>query len=73
MGRNLDRRVESLIRVDRKDHHQRLQGILELGLSDESSSWELSGTEWLRKSVDGRGNPLTDVHATMIETYAKNR
>jgi len=73
MGRNLDRRVESLIRVDRKDHHQRLQGILDLGLSDESSSWELSGTEWLRKSVDGRGNPLTDVHATMIETYAKNR
>ena len=73
MGRNLDRRVESLIRVDKKDHHQRLQAIIDLGLSDQTSSWQLTGTEWTRKSLDSNGNSLIDVHATMIKHYAKGR
>ena len=73
MGRNLDRRVESLIRVDRKEHHQRLQAILDLGLSDKVSSWTLTGTEWVRKSINEQGKPLNDVHATMIKLYGNNR
>ncbi|MEY4283135.1 MAG: hypothetical protein RL467_691 [Actinomycetota bacterium] len=73
MGRNLDRRVESLIRVDRKEHHQRLQAILDLGLSDKASSWTLTGTEWVRKSINEQGQPLNDVHATMIKLYGNDR
>ena len=73
MGRNLDRRVESLIRVDRKEHHQRLQAILDLGLSDKASSWTLTGTEWVRKSINEQGKPLNDVHATMIKLYGNER
>ena len=73
MGRNLDRRVESLIRVDRKEHHQRLQAILDLGLSDKVSSWTLAGTEWVRKSINEQGKPLNDVHATMIKLYRNDR
>lgn len=73
MGRNLDRRVESLIRVDRKEHHQRLQGILDIGLSDQTSSWELNRTKWVRKSIDEHGMPKRDVHASMIELYSRNR
>ena len=73
MGRNLDRRVESLIRVDRKEHHQRLQAILDLGLSDKVSSWTLTGTEWVRKSINEQGKPLNDVHATMIKLYGSDR
>ena len=70
MGRNLDRRVESLIRVDKKDHHQRLQYIIDLGLSDETASWKLTGTEWVRHSSDKEGNLLRDLHTTMINHYA---
>ena len=73
MGRNLDRRVESLIRVDRKEHHQRLQAILDLGLSDKVSSWTLAGTEWVRKSINEQGKPLNDVHSTMIKLYRNDR
>jgi len=73
MGRNLDRRVESLIRVDRKEHHQRLQAILDLGLSDKVSSWTLTGTEWVRKAINEQGKALNDVHATMIELYGNSR
>ena len=70
MGRNLDRRVESLVRVDKKEHHQRLQWIIDLGLSAETASWKLTGTEWVRSSTDGDGNPLRDLHTMMINHYA---
>ena len=70
MGRNLDRRVESLVRVDKKDHHQRLQWIIDLGLSAETASWKLTGTEWVRSSTDSDGNPLRDLHTMMINHYA---
>lgn len=70
MGRNLDRRVESLVRVDKKEHHQRLQWIIDLGLSAETASWKLTGTEWVRSSTDSDGNPLRDLHTMMINHYA---
>ncbi len=70
MGRNLDRRVESLVRIDKKDHHERLQWIIDLGLSGETASWKLTGTEWVRSSTDSEGNPLRDLHTTMINHYA---
>lgn len=71
MGRNLDSRVESLVRVDKREHQGRLQAIIDLGLSDKSSSWELTGTEWLRKNKDADGKLLRDVHATMIKNYLR--
>ncbi len=70
MGRNLDRRVESLVRIDKKEHHQRLQWIIDLGLSKETASWKLTGTEWIRNNDDGTGNPLRDLHTTMINHYS---
>ena len=73
MGRNLDRRVESLIRIDRKEHQHRLQEILDLGLSDQTSSWSLTGTNWSRESSDDTGQSRADVHAVLIEHYRKNR
>jgi len=70
MGRNLDRRVESLVRIDKKDHHERLPRIIDLGLSGETASWKLTGTEWVRSSIDSEGNSLRDLHTTMINHYA---
>lgn len=71
MGRNLDSRVESLVRIDKREHQGRLQAIIDLGLSDKSSSWELTGTEWVRKNKDADGKLLRDVHATMIKNYLR--
>jgi polyphosphate kinase len=69
MGRNLDRRVESLVLIQRKEHQSRLQDLLDLGLSDETSSWQLNQTTWSRPTKKG----LTNVHATLIDHYAKDR
>jgi len=73
MGRNLDRRVESLVRIDKKEHQNRLQEILDLGLSAESSSWQLSGIEWTRVSKNSKGEALLDVHSSFIHTYSRER
>jgi polyphosphate kinase len=73
MGRNLDRRVESLVRIDKKDHQHRLQEILDLGLSPESASWKLTGTEWEKVGTNSRGEALLDVHAAFIHLYSKDR
>jgi polyphosphate kinase len=73
MGRNLDRRVESLVRIDKKEHQNRLQEILDLGLSADSSSWQLSGIDWKRVSKNSKGEALLDVHSSFIHTYSKER
>ncbi len=73
MGRNLDRRVESLVRIDKKEHQHRLQEILDLGLSADSSSWQLSGTDWSRVSKNSKGEALLDVHSAFIHTYSRER
>ena len=69
MGRNLDRRVESLVLIQRKEHHVRLQSLLDLGLSEETSSWQLKETSWSRPTKKG----LTNVHAELIDHYSKDR
>jgi polyphosphate kinase len=69
MGRNLDRRVESLVLIQRKEHVTRLQGLLDLGLSDETSSWELEKTTWTRNKKKG----LVNAHSVLIDHYAKDR
>jgi polyphosphate kinase len=73
MGRNLDRRVESLVRIDKKEHQNRLQEILDLGLSPSSSSWQLSGIDWSRVSKNSKGEALLDVHSAFIHNYSRER
>ena len=48
MHRNLHRRVESLLRIEKIQHKEILREIFEISLSPETSSWHQSGTEWKR-------------------------
>ena len=68
MARNLDRRVEALVRVDKKEHQIRLQSLLDLGLSDSVSSWHLKGTHWSKG-----GKNLKDLHSELANKYSKDR
>ena len=67
MGRNLDRRVESLVLIQRKEHHLRLQEILDLGLAESTSSWELKESTWARPTK----RSLVNVHAELMKKYAR--
>lgn len=66
MGRNLDRRVESLVLITRKEHQLRLQELLDLGLADTSSSWTLQEKTWTRPSK----NAEVDVHSYLLSSYS---
>ena len=68
MARNLDRRVEALVRVDKKEHQIRLQKLLDLGLSEDVSSWHLKGTQWSKSSKN-----LKDLHSELANKYSKDR
>ena len=48
MHRNLDRRVESLMRVDKAQHKDLLSEIFEVSFSSSTSSWHQSDDKWLR-------------------------
>jgi len=48
MHRNLDRRVESLMRVDKAPHKDLLSEIFEVSFSSSTSSWHQSDDKWLR-------------------------
>ena len=67
MHRNLDRRVELLVRVSDPGHVKRLGSLIDLGMDDGTSSWWLNGDgEWIRHSRDADGNPLRDVQETLV-------
>ncbi len=66
MHRNLDRRVESLVRIAKPDHEKYLQGILDLGLSDSTMSWELTGNTWKKRL----GENLANLHETLITRFS---
>jgi polyphosphate kinase len=67
MHRNLDRRVELLVRVDDCGHQRRLRRFLDMGMDDGTSSWWLNADGyWVRHSRDENGNPLRDVQETLV-------
>jgi polyphosphate kinase len=66
MGRNLDRRVESLVLVQKKEHTERLQEIIDLGISDGISSWQLNMGSWTRSNKKN----LKSLHTELIKRYS---
>ncbi len=74
MHRNLDRRVEALVRITDPSHIAEIRSLLEHGASDSSSRWELSGDgRWTRHHRGPDGEVLTDIQAALIETHIKRR
>ena len=71
MHRNLDRRVESLVRIERPAHKASLQEIFDLSLSDETTSWHQSQEKWLRVAKNAAGEPLQDLQSVYIKRYKK--
>ena len=67
MHRNLDRRIESLIRVERMDHKLELDQAMSEDLSDDLSTWHLvGGDKWRRKVSDASGKRLQTPQEVMI-------
>ncbi len=74
MHRNLDRRVEALVRLSDPRHIADLQSLIARGMSDEYTHWRLgSDGRWMRHHLDDDGQPLADLQTALIEMHAKRR
>ncbi len=74
MHRNLDRRVEALVRVTEPAHVNELISLFELAMSDTTSSWHLGAEgEWTRHHQDAEGNPLVDLQEKTMSQVLRRR
>lgn len=68
MHRNLDRRVEVLVRLSDPDHVHTISNLFQLAMSDRISSWELSSQgDWIRRQLDEQGAPLSDFQNVLMQ------
>lgn len=74
MHRNLDRRIEALVRVTDPAHRAALNRLLETGMSDSTASWHLGPDgDWTRHAMDADGQPLQNVQEMLIDARRRRR
>ena len=68
MHRNLDRRVEALVRISDPDQVEYLANLIRRGVSSKTSSWALKKSgNWKRHQVNKDGSPLVDLQVELME------
>lgn len=74
MHRNLDRRVEALVRVTDPAHLKELSTFFDLAMDDGTSSWHLGPAGvWTRHAVDADGKPLIDLQDKTMGLIQRRR
>jgi polyphosphate kinase len=72
MHRNLDRRVEALVRLTDPDHVADVGELFDEAMDEGTSAWRLAGDgTWTRHSTDDAGRPLADLQHLRIERVAQ--
>jgi len=70
MHRNLDRRVEALVRIESEKHKETLKSILDDSVSDSYSTWSLDvENNWVRNIKDSDGMYLRNFQDHFVEKY----
>ncbi|GDZ33615.1 polyphosphate kinase [Bifidobacteriaceae bacterium MCC02031] len=72
MHRNLDRRVEALVRITAPEQIDELIKYVDLQMADSTASWhmETDGT-YVRHSKDAEGRPLVDCQEYLIKRHTR--
>ncbi|MDA3146422.1 RNA degradosome polyphosphate kinase [Leucobacter sp. UCMA 4100] len=76
MHRNLDRRIEVLVRLDDPDHIARIDKLFGWAFSDDVASWHLQSDDtWKRRNENAEGEQLPDVQDLVMNfrTLARAR
>jgi polyphosphate kinase len=73
MDRNLNRRVESLVKITKPEHKKDLIKVFDLYVASTTAGWHLLPTgKWLKVDKAPDGTPLNDLQAVMIDSYRVN-
>jgi len=74
MHRNLDRRIETLVRLTDPAHLDQLEALFDLAMSDETASWWLEETgEWTRHATTRSGEALRDLQNVVMRDISARR
>ncbi|WGW12503.1 RNA degradosome polyphosphate kinase [Saxibacter everestensis] len=74
MHRNLDRRVEALVRLTSPEHIQEIESLFDLAFSPDTGAWELEADgKWTRFHRDADGQSHTKFQEELIRQHAKRR
>jgi len=70
MDRNLNRRVESLVQIKRKEHKDSLIKTFDRYVASTTAGWHLlPNGKWQKVDADPAGTKLADLQAIMIDSY----
>ncbi|HEX4062366.1 MAG TPA: RNA degradosome polyphosphate kinase [Streptosporangiaceae bacterium] len=74
MHRNLDRRVELLVRVGDQGHEATLRELFGVAMDEGTASWWLAPDgSWTRHHLDSSGAPLLDLQAHLVQIRRAGR
>ncbi|WP_336658984.1 RNA degradosome polyphosphate kinase [Leucobacter sp. USHLN153] len=74
MHRNLDRRIEVLVRLEDREHLARIDRFFDFAFSDDVSSWRmLPDGSWHRSVVNESGEPLPDLQDLVMNDRTEAR
>jgi polyphosphate kinase len=72
MHRNLNRRVEALVRVKDPAQQAALHSLIALAMDETTASWRLAGGgTWTRHHLDASGRPLRDLQQYLLARHAQ--
>ena len=74
MHRNLDRRIEALVRLTSSDHLRIVDSIFDLAMAGDTAAWSLApdGT-WTRHHLAADGTPLRDMQSVMMRRITQRK
>jgi polyphosphate kinase len=68
MHRNLDRRVEALVRVVAPAQQAELRNLINMAMDESTATWWLDADgAWTRHHLDAAGKPLRDLQQYLID------
>jgi len=74
MHRNLDRRVEVLVRLIDPEHIDRTRTMFSLAMADDMAGWDLDGNgAWVRKQFDNSGVALRDFQDAVMQSITERQ
>jgi polyphosphate kinase len=74
MHRNLDRRIEALVRLTSPEHLRAVESLFSLAMSEDTAAWKLAGDgTWTRHHLAADGTPLRDMQNVMMRRISQRK
>ena len=74
MHRNLDRRIEALVRLTSSEHLRVVDSIFDLAMAEDTAVWTLAGDgTYTRHNLAADGTPLRDMQSVMMRRISHRK